>query len=239
MWRKFRNSKRPTFWVAYGPEGLHEYKLRTIFEIIEMPWDWPAEVNFHEAQAFCRWKQEQDRSQLHYRLITEAEFVSIKNNLENDPVLQKYPMSKWEGDSSTNKNFNFNFQLSSPRSVHTGPAVEGIYDLFGNVWQWAEDQFNPLDGFKVNRLYDDFSTPCFDGKHQMILGGSFISCGHEASVHARFHFRPHFFQHAGFRIAASLDGSSDNFSVKLNYFYSVFQRIIFSFFQQFFEFWKH
>jgi putative 4-mercaptohistidine N1-methyltranferase len=34
----------------------------------------------------------------------------------------------------------------------------------------------------------------------MILGGSFISTGDEASVFARFHFRPHFFQHAGFRI---------------------------------------
>jgi hypothetical protein len=57
-----------------------------------------------------------------------------------------------------------------------------------------------MPGFKINRLYDDFSTPCFDGEHQMIAGGSFISTGDEASVHARFHFRPHFFQHAGLRV---------------------------------------
>ena len=31
----------------------------------------------------------------------------------------------------------------------------------------------------------------------MILGGSYMSTGDEASVFARFHFRPHFFQHAG------------------------------------------
>ena len=34
----------------------------------------------------------------------------------------------------------------------------------------------------------------------MILGGSFISTGDEASIWSRFHFRPHFFQHAGFRV---------------------------------------
>lgn len=213
MWRRFRNTKRPTFWVANGPEGLHDYKLRTIFEIIDMPWDWPVEVNFHEAQAYCRWKQEQDKSKLHYRLITEAEFVSLKLKLTNDEVLQRKEFQKSE--APTSEKFNFNYHHSSPRPVNTGAAQNGVYDLFGNVWQWAEDQFNPLEGFKINKLYDDFSTPCFDGKHQMILGGSFISCGHEASINARFHFRPHFFQHAGFRIAATLDGSNDNAAVRL------------------------
>lgn len=212
LWRKFRNTKRPTFWVGFGPEGSHEYKLRTIFEIIDMPWDWPAEVNFHEASAFARWKQDLDKSQLHYRLITEAEHHALRTGNE-DPVLQK---STFTADAFRSLPYNFNFAFSSPSAVGAFNNQEAVNDLFGNVWQWAEDQFNPLEGFKVNPLYDDFSTPCFDGKHQMILGGSFISCGHEASVYARFHFRPHFFQHAGFRIAATLDGSADNGAKKLN-----------------------
>jgi putative 4-mercaptohistidine N1-methyltranferase len=37
----------------------------------------------------------------------------------------------------------------------------------------------------------------------MIVGGSFMSTGDEASVFARFHFRPHFLQHSGFRLVAS------------------------------------
>ncbi|RYG64868.1 methyltransferase domain-containing protein, partial [archaeon] len=40
----------------------------------------------------------------------------------------------------------------------------------------------------------------FDGLHHIIIGGSFISTGNEASVHSRFHFRPHFHQHASFRL---------------------------------------
>ena len=47
--------------------------------------------------------------------------------------------------------------------------------------------------------------PCYDGEHQIILGGSFVSTGDEASIWARFHFRPHFTQFAGFRIVRSED----------------------------------
>lgn len=200
QWRKFRNTKRPSFWMSVGPEGLHEYKLRTIFSAIDMPWTWPAEVNYHEAEAFCFWKQEQDRSSLKYRLLTEAEHHAARNSNETDPVLQVKHFSEMKLPHQTAANFNLKY--SSPSPVDS--------EIFGNVWQWVEDQFNPLAQFKVHPYYDDFSTPCFDGKHQMIMGGSFISCGHEASVYARFHFRPHFYQHSGFRISASLDGTSDN-----------------------------
>lgn len=71
------------------------------------------------------------------------------------------------------------------------------------AWEWTEDHFSPLKGFEVHHVYDDFSTPCFDGKHSMIVGGSFMSTGDEASVFARFHFRPHFLQHSGFRLVVS------------------------------------
>ena len=203
-WRKFRNTKRPTFWVATGPEGAHEYSLRTIFSIIPMPWSWPCEVNFHEAVAYANWKEERDGSKLKYRLLTEPEFVAL-GNASVDKVLQKKAYAKnFNALSAIEKEYkeNFNYVWSSPKAV--------TEEIYGNVWHWLEDQFNPLPGFEVHPFYDDFSTPCFDGKHQMIRGGSFISCGHEASLFARFHFRPHFYQHSGFRIAATLDGSLDN-----------------------------
>jgi len=37
-----------------------------------------------------------------------------------------------------------------------------------------------------------------------ILGGSFVSTGQLASKYARYQFRPHFFQHAGFRLVQSV-----------------------------------
>ena len=68
--------------------------------------------------------------------------------------------------------------------------------------QWCEDHIASLPASRgVHPFYDDFTTPCYDGEHNVILGGSFVSTGDEASVFARFHFRPHFFQHAGERRA--------------------------------------
>jgi formylglycine-generating enzyme required for sulfatase activity len=31
------------------------YRFRTMAQIIDMPWDWPVEVNYLEAKAFCNW----------------------------------------------------------------------------------------------------------------------------------------------------------------------------------------
>jgi len=74
-----------------------------------------------------------------------------------------------------------------------------LFDVVGNVWQWTETPIYPFDGFRVHPLYDDFTTPTFDERHNLIKGGSWISCGNEALLAARYAFRRHFFQHAGFR----------------------------------------
>lgn len=103
---------------------------------------------------------------------------------------------------STGANLNLAFSSQNPVD-HFAPSHTGHRDTTGNAWEWTEDHFNPLKGFEVHHVYDDFSSPCFDGKHSIIVGGSFMSTGDEASVFARFHFRPHFLQHSGFRLVAS------------------------------------
>ncbi len=184
-WRQFRNTKWPAFWVPNGPAGLYEFQIRLIFEIVEWQGDLPAVVNLHEAKAFASWLSERDKLALPYRLMSEVEHHRLRQITHQD--------------ASPNENSNLGLRFGSERSVHANP-VGGWSDVFGNSWQWCEDEFHPLPGFEVHPYYDDFSVPCFDGKHHLIMGGSFVSTGDEASVYARFHFRPHFFQHAGFRL---------------------------------------
>ena len=74
------------------------------------------------------------------------------------------------------------------------PNDKGFYDVFGNVWEWCEDNFNLFPGAKTHFLYDDFSTPLADGRHNIIIGGSWASNGNWASHFARSMFRRHFFQ---------------------------------------------
>ena len=54
-----------------------------------------------------------------------------------------------------------------------------FFDLVGNVWQWNETPMYAFDGFKVHPLYDDFTVPTYDNRHNLIKGGSWISTGKE------------------------------------------------------------
>lgn len=212
-WRRFRNTRWPTFWVQDGPVGSHRYRLRTTFSVEDMQWDWPAVVNYYEAKAYCAWRSERDGVKTPYRLLQEKEHLAIREPerqqasswTQDRPELlhlDRVMVDEAELASSYEVNNNLHFGSESPVD-RFAPNSLGFQDVFGNVWQWCEDTFHPLPGFRIHPYYVDFSTPCFDDQHQMILGGSFISTGDEASIWARFHFRPHFFQHAGFRIVQS------------------------------------
>lgn len=212
-WRRFRNTRWPTFWVQDGPVGSHQYKLRTTFSIEDMQWDWPVVANYYEANAYCRWRSEQDGAEPPYRLLQEKEHIAIREPLRQRAGDWSEEQPQWldldrvmvdEAELESGYEVNNNLHFGSESAVDRfAPNSLGFHDVFGNVWQWCEDAFHPLPGFRIHPYYVDFSTPCFDGQHQMILGGSFISTGDEASIWARFHFRPHFFQHAGFRMVQS------------------------------------
>jgi 5-histidylcysteine sulfoxide synthase/putative 4-mercaptohistidine N1-methyltranferase len=202
-WRTFRNAKQPAFWVPEGPAGLHSYRLRLVFDVVPMDWDRPALVNQHEATAYARWRAAEDRAAAPYRLLTEAEHHRIRGPANGNPAT-----AFCGAEMLPRAGFNLAFAHGSEQGVGAAPAnALGFHDVFGNAWQWCEDHFAALPGFRVHPLYDDFSTPCFDGEHNVIMGGSFASCGDEASVHARFHFRRHFQQHAGFRLVRAADPS--------------------------------
>lgn len=217
-WRRFRNIRWPTFWVQDGPVGSHRFRLRTLFSVEDMQWDWPAVVNYYEAKAYCAWRTEQDGVDSPYRLLQEQEHLAVRDPwlsglhhwqagdeqlLQNDPIMSVEPAQA--------RNINHNLHHGSEGPVDLFPVnSRGFHDVLGNVWEWCEDTFHPLPGFAIHPYYVDFSTPCFDDEHQMILGGSFISTGDEASAWARFHFRPHFFQHAGFRLVQGGDAPKDD-----------------------------
>lgn len=184
-WLNYTKATMPRFWLQRDGQ----YYQRNLLQEIALPLNWPVEVNYLEAKAFCNWKAQ--TSNTHVRLPTEAEWTCLRNTLEQD-------LPGW---AEAPGNINLEYYASSC-PVNTFANGE-LFDVIGNVWQWTESHFDGFNGFKVHPLYDDFSTPTFDGKHNLIKGGSWISTGNEAQRHSRYAFRRHFFQHAGFRYVQS------------------------------------
>lgn len=186
QWCEYEQAKHPRFWRSIG----QAYRLRCMVEEIDMPWDWPVEVNYLEAKAFCQWQSAVSGKSL--RLPTEAEWTHLRNSaVETD---QPY----WAEAPG-----NINLEHFASSCPVTQFKCGDFYDVIGNVWQWTETPISGFKGFEIHPFYDDFSTPTFDTKHNLIKGGSWISTGNEATRDARYAFRRHFYQHAGFRMVES------------------------------------
>jgi 5-histidylcysteine sulfoxide synthase/putative 4-mercaptohistidine N1-methyltranferase len=190
-WNRSTKMTRPLFWV---PDRVinekQTYKFRTFTEIIDMPWDWPVELNNLESKAFCNWKAAKTGKPI--RLPTEDEWYRLR-------AFVRYDQIDWKVGTVGNINLE-KWASSCPIDIF---SHNGFYDIIGNVWQHTETPIDGHDGFKVHPLYDDFSTPTFDTKHNLIKGGSWISTGNEATKSARYSFRRHFYQNAGIRYVES------------------------------------
>ena len=188
-WREYTSANYPLFW--FKKEG--KFYLRTVSEEILLPLSWPVEVNHLEAAAFCKWKSEALGTNI--TLPTEDEYTRLRDVNAVPTYLE------WAKKEKTIANINLE-GWASPVPVNQFKQGD-FYDIIGNVWQWSRTPIYPFEGFKVHPIYDDFTVPTYDGKHNIINGGSWISCGNLATQKSRYGFRRHFYQHAGFRYIES------------------------------------
>ncbi|HBG07976.1 MAG: SAM-dependent methyltransferase [Geobacteraceae bacterium GWC2_58_44] len=185
-WRSFKDAQHPLFWV----EREQGWGLRTMLEVIELPWNWPVEVNYLEAKAFCNWLTAKSGKPIRLPSEDEANRLRDLADIADPPAWDRAP-----------GNINLEYWASSCPVDRF--AFGAFHDVIGNVWQWTETPIYPFQGFRIHPWYDDFSTPTFDSRHNLMSGGSWISTGNEATRASRYAFRRHFFQHAGFRYLES------------------------------------
>ena len=185
LFLEITNAKHPTFWV----EENGEYKYRALTKVIEMPWNFPVDVNALESEAFCNYKTQKEN--VVYTLPSEVEYKAICKYAGLKNILEL------PSDAA-----NQNLQTFSSCDINKH-SFNGIYDVVGNAWQWSRTAIFGFDGFEPHIAYDDFSTPTFDDKHALINGSSWASSGNLIMNDSRYAFRRHFFQHAGFRYVIS------------------------------------
>ena len=196
-WVQYAKAQHPKYWIQ-APDNT--WQQRQLTEVTPLPWSWPVITNQLEAKAFCNWKSSQLRKPI--RLLSEEEWKVIRGLGENGLVDQ----SDWDiGPGNINLE---HYASECPIDMFEWGST-GFYDVIGNVWQWTETPIDGFPGFEVHPLYEDFSTPTFDGKHTIFKGGSWISLGcNGATKDSRYAFRRHFFQHAGIRYVELDNGLS-------------------------------
>jgi len=192
-WLHYTRAEHPKFWL----HGAGGFLQRNLLDEVPLPLNWPVEVNCLEAQAYCAWLAA--RTGENVRLPTEPHWYSLRQTLPAPLAADQPTWPRAPG--------NINLEHGGSSTPVDAFPQGDFCDVVGNVWQWTRTPIMPFKGFEVHPLYDDFSVPTFDGRHNLIKGGSWISTGNEALLSARYAFRRHFFQHAGFRTVVEEPGS--------------------------------
>ncbi len=164
----------PHFWMKRNGR----FFLRTMFEEVPLPLDWPVYVTQAEAAAYARWRGKS--------LPTEAQFHRAA-----------------EGASPVNADF----ESWDPVAV-TEPGGEsrcGVAQTVGNGWEWTSSVFAPFAGFEPFPFYRGYSADFFDGKHFVMKGGSPRTAACLLRPSFRNWFRADYpYVYAGFRLTENL-----------------------------------
>ncbi len=186
-WVQQAGIAHPTFWVERGGR----WYLRTMFDEIPLPLDWPVYVSHAEASAYCRWAGK--------ALPTEAQFHRAAYGTP-EGTEREYP---WGNAPPAPAYGNFDFQRWDPVPVGALPAAVsafGVADLVGNGWEWTSTRFEPFAGFQSYPFYPGYSANFFDGKHYVLKGGSARTAACLLRRSFRNWFQPHYpYVYATFR----------------------------------------
>jgi gamma-glutamyl hercynylcysteine S-oxide synthase len=173
-----QNRTYPIFWERRGDT----WSLRTMFEEIPLPLDWPVCVSHDEASAYAKW--------IGKELPSEAEWHRAACGTR-DGSERPYP---WGTEPPSPHHGNFDLRRWDPVPVGSFPEGSsdfGVADMTGNGWEWTRTPFAPFSGFKPFPFYPGYSANFFDGKHFVMKGGS----PHTAACMLRRSFRNWFQPH--------------------------------------------
>ncbi len=192
-WIQSSGASHPSFWIFREGKPL----LRTMFDEISLPLDWPVYVSHAEASAYARWSKK--------KLPTEAEWHRAAYGNSSDSrdaqILERaFP---WGEEFPTSVRGNFDFQRWDPAPVGaypSGASAFGVHGLLGNGWEWTRTVFAPFHGFKPFAFYPGYSADFFDGHHFVMKGGSSRTAACMLRRSFRNWFQPHYpYVYTGFR----------------------------------------
>ncbi len=129
-------------------------------------------VNWHEADAYCRWAGRRLPTEAEWEMAASAEPTGKWARSCNSASV-RYP---WGDDLPTPERANLDWRAMGCIPVDALPAGDsafGCRQMIGNVWEWTASDFNPYPGF-VAGPYKEYSEPWF-GDHKVLRGGCWVT----------------------------------------------------------------
>jgi iron(II)-dependent oxidoreductase len=192
-WQQSSGISHPSFWVFHGSQPF----LRTMFDEIPLPFDWPVYVSHAEAFAYARWVNKELPSEAEWH---RAAYGTPASAHESGGIERAFP---WGDQVPTADHGNFDFHRWDPAPVGAFPAgasAFGIHGLLGNGWEWTRTIFAPFPGFQPFPFYPGYSADFFDAQHYVMKGGSSRTAACMLRRSFRNWFQPHYpYVYAGFR----------------------------------------
>ncbi|WP_419828536.1 selenoneine synthase SenA [Methylobacterium sp.] len=182
-WRDGCGAAHPAYWT---PHGARDWTVRRFDRDAPLAPDEPVvHVNWHEANAYCRWAGR--------RLPTEAEWEAAAAGAPaRDGTLggtkRGYP---WGDAPPTADRANLDGGHLGCVNVAAYPAGDsawGCRQMLGNVWEWTASPFLPFPGFAPD-AYKEYSEPAF-GTRKVLRGGAWATRSRMVDTGYRNFFGP-------------------------------------------------
>jgi iron(II)-dependent oxidoreductase len=160
-WRLLASAEHPVYWNREKGVWLE----RRYDQVVPLAAASPVvHVNYHEAEAYCRWARR--------RLPSEAEWEYAAACAPGEKK-RRYPWGNAPADLSRANLYGAVGAAVDAAAFPLGDSANGCRQMLGNIWEWTADAFLPYPGFTADP-YKEYSEPWF-GSHKVLRGGCFAT----------------------------------------------------------------
>ncbi|OOF91620.1 hypothetical protein ASPCADRAFT_210972 [Aspergillus carbonarius ITEM 5010] len=182
---------------------MANFAVRTVFGSVplELAQDWPVIASYDELARYAKWVDcriptfeeaksiyahaARLRKTSHGVLNGHSETNGVNGNgyIKTNPLRPRTPDHQPVQSPSRESlpvfvdldDCNVGFKHWHPTPViQNGDRLAGHGEL-GGVWEWTSTELAPHDGFEAMQIYPGYTSDFFDGKHNVILGGSWAT----------------------------------------------------------------
>ncbi|HEY1337863.1 MAG TPA: selenoneine synthase SenA [Bryobacteraceae bacterium] len=154
-WRERADARHPVYWIRNG----HAWCVRRFDHTEPLNPDTALiHVNWHEADAYCRWAGR--------RLPLEAEWEFAAAGTDK----REFPWGNEPPGPDRAQLDSRGLGCIPVGALASGDTPQGVRQMIGNVWEWTAEDFQPYPGF-VRDPYKEYSEPWFGPPYKVLRGG--------------------------------------------------------------------